>query len=384
MNLEELLKFSREKAVLRSLLFFISIIYTFLVDLRLLLYKLKFLKTKTSLLPVISVGNLTVGGTGKTPLVIALSKYFQRNKNFSDKKIFVLSRGYKSKNAKKKFSSRIEALDTDSDPFFYGDEAVLIKNSLRNYPQIEVFSTSKRVKLIESLEKQSLLSSSSQNSKNKKALIILDDGFQYLKLERDLNICLLDCSDSYFQWVFPRGSSRESFKQVKRADLFCLTRLKLQTKSNQEKIYELLRKYNKEAPIYHLSEKLTLQEPFLERSASPKLANPVNLKSLQKMKLGAFCGLGNSSQFFEMLREELNLRKELKKVLSFPDHYSYTSLDLQKISLIEGEMSLDYWITTEKDFVKIKNLSFKLKNLLLAKLELIIPEPLANLLRSFD
>jgi|GEM_PF-417617 len=381
MKLDQLIKLSERNCLVKSICILISFIYSLIVHLRIFLYKLKILKAIRSKFLIISVGNLSLGGTGKTPFVIALAKYFQRDSSISNKNIYIVSRGYKSRRKKLEETKEIKS---NSNPETYGDEAVLIKNSLEEYQKIKVFTNINKKKALKFLEQEFFLENKQKEKQvNKNNLVILDDGFQYLGLERDLNICLIDCSDLYFNRVFPLGTARESLKQIKRADLFCLTRVSPQSQANKEKIYQLLRKYHKDAPTYEIKEKISIYRTSLINNRL-QITESINSEDLKEQRLGAFCGLGNSKQFFEALEYELGLKRNLKKFIDFPDHHSYKSLDLQKISLIQADLSLNYLITTEKDFIKIKELRFSLKSLLVAKLELIIPEKLANLLRSFD
>lgn len=309
---------------------------------RLWLYDQKILKRNKLSIPVISVGNLSVGGAGKTPFVIWLSK--QISKQFNLANISVLSRGYKNVSAKySKTKPLIVNLQTEKAIDLYGDEPVLMAESLIE-ENINIITCQERY--LAGLIAQNELFS---------PLAILDDGFQHIQLERDLNICLIDCSDIDFKYTLPCGSRRESLSEFKRADIFVLTRVK-QNPLIYQKYINLLKNLHPSKKIYWLDEQISKFTLGL---------SPVE-EYLTEKKVLAFCGLGNSAQFFRSL-EAKGLK--LQKTIIFPDHYHYKTLDKDKLLAEMKNSESQYLITTLKDGVKLKDFDFENK-LRIAHLEI--------------
>ncbi len=282
--------------------------YNFFVNLRLKLYEKQILKTHKIDIPIISIGNLSMGGSGKTPFTLYLCKKL-KNKNL---KPMILTRGYKSKN------KNSQILLNDNLSFQeVGDEALMMKKA-----GFDVISSRDRVKgaiFAKDLGTQ---------------VIVLDDGFQHLRLARDLNICIIDCSNEKSLEVFPLGNLREGFEQLKRADIIILSRC-LQNPNLKNKILEILKKY-------------ALNKPYFELKESLK-----NIENLKNKKLIAFCGIGNPNEFLWQLKKQ---ELEIVDFISFPDHYEYKEKDISMLKQKKLLLEADAFITTQKDIIKIKDL----------------------------
>lgn len=273
------------------------------------MYKLQVFKPKRAPLPVISVGNITFGGSGKTPLVLHLLT-FLINKGY---KPALITRGYRGKWEKSGgiLSDGKSVHGTWQDA---GDEAHMIASNL---PQAGVF-----------VGKNRLLSC--QNAKASGfELAVLDDGFQHSRLRRDMDIVLYDPRE--------KVSLREPVSSLGRAGILLLER----GLPSEEK--ESLKKSLPQSGIFEYS--VENQGFFKEGKKEGKSG-----EEFQGKKIIAFCGISRPGRFFALLQKE-----DITPVdsLTFSDHYSYPLHSLEKISKKFKKLSADALITTEKDMVKI-------------------------------
>jgi len=291
----------------------ISLLYGFFAYGRRVLYRKGILKRKKLPVPVISIGNLSVGGTGKTPLTIFTAKSFQK-KGYT---VAVLSRGYKRKsrgtvvvrNRKRMLTHWEEA----------GDEPYLI--ALNNIPVVVSSSRYEAgIKAIKDI---------------KPDLIILDDGFQHYQLYRDLDILVFDATKPFWKdRLLPEGRLREPFSFYRFADIIVVNRLN--RAKNQGEITEFLKKTGK---------KFFISQERLEKITD--LKQEKDLSFLKGKKVGIFSGLGNNEQFFDTaVNLSNNIGFEIVQKIFFPDHYDYAELHLNT--------QPDLYITTEKDIIKIR------------------------------
>jgi tetraacyldisaccharide 4'-kinase len=262
-------------------------------------------------IPTICVGNLVVGGTGKTPVVIELRKLLSGNYN----NIFVLLRGYR------RSSSKAKIVDINDEPRIVGDEAVLHKN----YGQVCVAKDRQK--------------GANLCIQSKADLLILDDGFQSKHIKKDISLIVCDTLNQFGNAkIFPAGPLRESIKSgLSRADALILIK-------NSKNNLEL--KFPNDLPVFNAKKKITI----------PKL----NTKNIL-----AFCALGSPENFYNSLTEIGLIIKQKK---SFPDHHFYSDNEIIQIINLAEKDSLDI-ITTEKDIIKI-NRKFR-KKIKFTKLEII-------------
>ena len=314
---------------LSSLKFFLlplSITYEAIVYIRNLLYNLNILKKKKLKCPVISIGNITVGGTGKTPTVILIAnELIKRNL-----KVGILTRGYGRKlkktiiicNDGRKKEPTLNANET-------GDEPLLLYQKLPNTPIAISRNRYESGKIL--LKTYSL------------DLIILDDGFQHRSIHRNLDIVLINSLDKKNKYkILPTGFLREPLKNLQRADFI------LFTKSN------LIEK--KESPLIKVVKNFNL--PYSLSTAHNRLTNYIQdqqkiLHFLDRNKGYLVSGIGDASSF------KLTASVIAKNIIGYSnlrDHYNYKQSDLNKIIKKSGKISADYILTTEKDWVKLKHL----------------------------
>ncbi|WP_457622008.1 tetraacyldisaccharide 4'-kinase [Persephonella sp.] len=292
----------------------LSLIYGTGAVLRRKLYEKGFFKIKKLPRPVVSIGNLSVGGTGKTPLTIfTAKKLMDRGLN-----VCVLSRGYGRKSTGTVVVS--DGKDIFVDWVQAGDEAFLIARS-----GIPVVVSSSRyeagIKALDLIDVD---------------VFILDDGFQHFQLHRDIDVLTVDATKPFWEdKLLPKGRLREPVYFYKYADVIVVNKLFSLDDERKKVILENLIKLGK--PFFLSKEKV---------DAVTDGINSYSLDLLKGKKVGAFSGLGNNKQFFDTVRQ-LSYAYDFNVVsfISFPDHYEYNQLKLDK--------KADLWLTTEKDLVKI-------------------------------
>ncbi len=303
-----------------------SPLYSLLMRMRAFLYARGVLVVTRVPLPVISVGNLTMGGTGKTPMVIYLARLLARHQL----RPAVVSRGYggRSKRPVNLVSDGAHLLLSAVEA---GDEPVLLANTL---PGVPVVTSRRRAQGAEFICQQGLAD-----------LLILDDGFQHLALHRDLNLALFASRTAVqTEWVFPGGMLREPRSALSRADCFVLTGVGAQS-TTPSTLGEWLRGTFPHTPCYAgRYEAVALHCQGRETVAMAGLAG---------IPLFAFCGLANPDSFRQTLEHGFLIRGWQP----FADHHPFTRADLALLVERATHLGCAGLITTEKDFVKIKGLN---------------------------
>lgn len=279
----------------RALLFLLSLFY------RLILLR-PLPKPYRARVPVISVGNIVAGGTGKTPFTIMLAKEFQD--------VSILTRGYKSR-LENSSGVLITAQTAVQEA---GDEALLLQ---RNLPKAKIYVGKRRLDAAKKITS---------------GCILLEDGFQHRAIARDLDIVLLDCSDPFGGGeLLPLGTLREPLSELKRADLIVLNRVGV----GVEEIEKKVRRYT-EAPIIHT--KMQFQG-FVSQSGESV--------QLPKGPSGLFCGIGNPEQFVTFVE---SLGFEVKERLFLEDHEPVEESELAALyERVKAPI-----LCTEKDMVKME------------------------------
>ena len=328
-----------EKVLLLPL-YLLSVPYGWAVQTRILLYTMGVKASKRLPCPVISVGNITVGGTGKTPLVMALADGLTKR----GVRTAVLTRGYKGTKTSGHVASDGRSILLT--PEEAGDEPYLMSKTLRGTP---VVIGKNRFSAGETALKQFDISG-----------LLLDDGFQHLQLQRDLNIVLIDSNIGFGdRHLLPRGILREPLRQLQRADLILLT--KVEAPETVRPLEAELRKLHPSLPIFHSHyEPLDLIGPGEERE---------DLHTLQGKKVLALSGIANPDSFSALLKK-CGLQVIKERVL--PDHHHYTQEDIR--SLEEEGKGVDRIVTTEKDMVKLGPLTPSLLPIRALRIEMKIWE----------
>lgn len=286
--------------------------YSAVVALRNALFDRKILPSFRLNKPVISVGNLSVGGSGKTPFVIALGEMLaQRGVRYD-----VLSRGYRRK------MHGVRIVDPSGIPAEFGDEPLLIAHSLKT-PVIVGESRYQAGRVAE--------------EKFDSQLHLLDDGFQHRSLQRDLDIVLLTAEDLEDR-LLPLGRLREPLSSLKRADAIVLPR------------------------------GVSAEHPALVGKAIWRFQRELVLAATSPSAI-AFCGIARPQQFFANLRAAGV--SPIAEVV-FRDHHRYTPSDIERLQVLQRERGASGFITTEKDAINLGSLLKELEAISVAELRLTI------------
>lgn len=317
---------------------------------------------KSSLLGArtISVGNLTTGGTGKTPLVSLISEMLID----SGETVCILTRGYGRANPRK----RVVVSDGQAvlaDAAEAGDEPAELAARLGGRAII-VADTDRLSAGRWAVEKFGV------------TVFVLDDGFQHRRVERDLDIVCIDATDPCGGGrILPAGRLRESFDGLKRADAIVITRSDLV--DDVSAIEERLRSRNTSAPIFRASTRisgLVSLEDFHAKTQRTQRGDKNNdqVRSLVSAKCGAFCAVGNSDAFFKTVERYLGDEGRVVSRKAFADHHSYTQADIDGIGKAAKESGAEFLITTAKDAVKLRGLDFSIP-CFVADAETVVDEP---------
>ncbi|WP_041606065.1 tetraacyldisaccharide 4'-kinase [Halothermothrix orenii] len=320
----------------KIVLFILSIlekIYNLLILLRRLLYNLNLVKPGEVEARVISVGNITAGGTGKTPLVIYLAK-----KLAEENRVVVISRGYQSQSEGEEPSVVSDGRNILTDVSEAGDEVYMMATLLGGVPLITGSNRYKAARLA--------------SRRFNAEIIILDDGFQHWQLKRDVDIVMIDGLKPFGQGrLIPRGFLREPLSGLKRADFFVISRAHHISREKLQEIKDTLCQYNQNAVVYEATTSSVYLKELSVASLEMKsiIHKKRPLDELKGAKVIAVCGLGNPRSFYRDL--EIS-GAEVIETLSFNDHHQYRPDDFDKIINLARQKAIDIVITTEKDAVK--------------------------------
>jgi len=307
-----------------------SPLYALAMRLRVLLYNSGLLRRHSLGVPVISIGNLTWGGTGKTPAVIALTR-MALGLGFRP---LILSRGYGGAS-----TAPVNVVSDGNQVLMKaaqaGDEPVHLAEALSGVP---VLTGRKRV-----------LPGRYAVSRFKPDLILLDDGFQHLALERELDIVLLSCREPFGNGrVFPGGQLREPLDALARASCFVITGCSEETENLRRELTGRLQSLFPAVPVF--SSSFALTSLYDHRSGAS-----LSLSALLGKRVTAFCGLARPESFRRAL-EKTGLTVAGFK--AFDDHHAYGPRD---VVVLEGQCAAsqaETLLTTEKDYVKIRSLQW--------------------------
>jgi tetraacyldisaccharide 4'-kinase len=259
--------------------------------------------------PVISIGNLSTGGSGKTPLTIALARALTRR----GLRVDILSRGY---GRKSRIPARVAPGGTSEE---FGDEPLLIARATG----LPVFVAPQRYAAGLLAEAEALRDS---GGLHQPMLHILDDGFQHRQLHRDVDLLLIN-SDDWRDSLLPSGNLREPLRAARRASVLAIP-------ANELAFEAELRAWGWEGPIWRLCRSMKI---------------PATIGAVL-----AFCGIARPAQFFDGL-EKAGLH--LARRLSFPDHHRYTTRDIERLVRLARSAGATALLTTEKDHVRLAHLT---------------------------
>jgi len=305
-------------------------LYGAIVEFRNRLYGRGILKSNSLGKRTISVGNLTVGGTGKTPVTGFIAEIV------ADAGLLpcILTRGYGRNNASRQVivCNRTEIL---ADVGTAGDEAFELARSLLG-----------RAVIIADADRFAAARLASEVFNPD--IFILDDGFQHLRVRRDLDLLLIDATNPFGNEIpLPAGILREKPKAIARADAVIITRTELN--DSVQPIEDKIRIYNKYAPVFYSAVSVK-GISTIDRNGSR--LTPHQLKGKKSV---AFCGIGNPESFLALL-EQNGLRPE--HFIAFEDHHKYPKHSIERIHRAIREYDADVLLTTVKDGVKLSATGF--------------------------
>lgn len=290
-------------------------LYAGLMAARNRLFDWRFKKSHRAARPVVSVGNITTGGTGKTPVVHWLVERLAE----AGRRPAVLMRGYKA------------AAGAE------GDEQAMLRQLFRDGPAAGVVVHANPDRVAGAAE--------IVRDHPDVDVIVLDDGFQHRRLARDFDLVLIDATSPFgFDHVIPRGLLREPLAGLRRADAIILTRSDQVATAKRDEIVARIERYARGRPIVQARHQLN-------GFASP---SDESIPSLTGKRLIAFCGIGNPASFFRLLQAN---HAHVAESIWFPDHHAYTPEDLQRVASAAEARQADALVTTEKDWAKLQQLA---------------------------
>jgi tetraacyldisaccharide 4'-kinase len=336
-------------------------LYSAAIRARRALYKTGALRVHKIGAPVISVGNITTGGTGKTPLVEWIARIVAKE----GRRVCILTRGFGRANESRR------VLVSDGEHIFAdagegGDEPLLLAENLRGVAAVVSYA-----------DRVAAARWAIENLKSE--LFILDDGFQHLRIARDLDLVVVDATNPWGGGkLLPRGRLREPLRELSRADCIILTRCE------QAHDVDSLRKQAERLSVGRpvlLSRTRTRTIRLLDTAMRSNVSNHLpHHSSLISHPFAAFCAIGNPASFYEHIRKD---GYTLKLKRSFADHHVYTQRDVDALineARREGALAL---MTTAKDAVKLRSLRFDLPCYVLEiELEFDDEEKLVSMIRE--
>jgi len=295
-------------AMLRAAFRAVEVPYTWMVRWRNRRYDRGGAEVCRSVVPVVSVGNLTLGGTGKTPMVEWIARWFRER----GVRVTVISRGYGAKAGSQ------------------NDEALELAEKLPDVPHLQDPDRVAAARVaVDELACQ---------------VIVLDDAFQHRRIARDLDIVLLDALEPWgFGHVFPRGTLREPVEGLRRADVVALSRADMLDPSGRAAIRDRV--------AQHAPDAAWMEVTHAARSLVASSGRDAPIASLAGKTVAAFCGLGNPAGF----RHTLNgCGYEVVAFREFPDHHRYATTDVESLAAWANSLEIDAVTCTQKDLVKLR------------------------------
>ncbi len=310
--------------VIRGILLPGSLVYRAGLAVYLALYERRVRKRHRLPVPVISVGNLTFGGTGKTPAVIELCRILVEQ----GKRVVVLSRGHGgSASGTLVVSDGVRVVSTFDRA---GDEPVMLANALPGVPVV--------------VDKDRRRSGELACREFNPDVIVLDDGLQYWQLERDLDVVVVDAERPFGSgFVMPMGDLREPVSGLRRAGIVLLGGVDRLAGPERKKLETRLNSVSRGAPVIGCR-----RSPAWVRQLDRSDLQPA--VSLRGRRVVAFCGIGRPVRFVDGLE---SLGAKVLEYLVFPDHHRYSADDLSRISESKAAHAAEVVVTTEKDAARL-------------------------------
>ena len=306
----------------RNLLLPFAWIYGWIMILRNLFFDFNIFRVRKFDIPIISVGNITTGGTGKTPFVEYLVRYYQEY----GVKVCVISRGYKRSTENTRLVSDGKRIYGDAS--VNGDEPQQIAEK---FPNVLVIVDKKRVRAVDYAIKRF-----------QPSIIILDDAFQHRSLGRNLDIVMIDGRISLPKTkMIPVGNRRESLSGLRRADLLVFSNVS----ATSQQVLNSLKRYSSASSVgikYNIKTVRSLSTNQI-----------ISVTDLVGAPCIVFCGIGAPAAFRQTLT---NLKVNVVEFIVYPDHHLYTIDEIENIKRYFEIRKAKYIITTEKDATRLRTL----------------------------
>ncbi len=302
---------SGSAALLRGCLSLAEPFYSIATAVRNQMFAAGIFKTHRASRPVISVGNITTGGTGKTPVVRWLADALRHG----GRTPAILMRGYKSapgedSDEQRMLRSLLPGMIVEANP----DRVAGARKIIESHPEID--------------------------------LLLLDDGFQHRRLHRDFDLVLIDASNPFgFDHVLPRGLLREPLEGLWRASAFLITHAEQVAEDQLDGIASRLHQFNPRAHVYRC-----MHEQTNLRGSD---GTSKNFRELAGRRVLTFCGIGNPDAFERQIQQSGAIIAQTHR---FGDHHQYVSKDLLSLASLARQGGAEVLLTTEKDWVKISPL----------------------------
>lgn len=308
----------------------VASIYGFLTNTRNLAFEHGWRKVIDPGVPVISIGNLTAGGTGKTPVTALLTAGFRAR----GQAVGIVSRGY---GGREKGPARVATTGDTVMAQKFGDEPTWLA---ARFPDVPVYIAANRVEAVRALMRE-----------NKVDLVIADDAFQHRKLARQFDIVILDALEPDWHYrMLPLGRLRESFSSLKRADAIFITKANLAEPAQRERlrrrIDDVFASSSKRPPIYEIDSALS---GFMKLDKNTEGVIPA--RGLEGKKVVLASGIGRPESFERLMVKDAKV--QIADHLVFADHHRYSKTDFERITARVREIGAESLVVTEKDAVKM-------------------------------
>lgn len=335
-------RFGKKAAVFRWLLYLLSIVYCWVVRLRIALYRNHYKHSHHLGCMVITIGNLTVGGTGKTPVVEKVARALQDG----GRRVAILSRGYKSKKPPllRRLFRAIQVGATGEPPRVVHDGRNLLLDSAQAGD--EPYMLARNLKNVIVLTDKDRVKSGLFAIRNWGVdTLVLDDGFQHFKIKHRIDIVLIDRQAPFGnQFLLPRGTLREPPEQLRRARYIFITKSIL---GGNEALIQRIRQYNRTAEIIECTHRPMHLENLVTGETLP-------LDFLQGQYVASLCAIAQPSSFEQAIRD---LGANLELTRQFADHHRFTAADIASFLERCRRRDLAAVITTEKDAVRFPKIN---------------------------
>ncbi len=331
-----------------AVLYLFSLIYGGLVNLKLAGYKAGVFQKKRLGCYVISLGNITVGGTGKTPTAQRLAREIRE----LGYRVVILNRGYRAK-WKGEVGIVSDGRELHMNPAEAGDEAFMLAKHLPDVPVL--------------IGPERYVTGSYAIEHFGAEVAILDDGYQHWQLERDLDILLVDAVNVFGNgYMLPRGTLREPMSHIDRADVCLLTKVDQATETSRQYIRTVVREENDHAIIV---ESIHQPRRFIELSDWHARidSDGIDISQMKGKRVMAVSAIGNPASFEQTLS---NLGAVVIESLRFPDHHDYTIAEMRDVADQATLLDAEAVVITEKDAVKVP---LETKDMIEGKLNYHIP-----------